>query len=92
MKGDGLADRASGSNPAEVGSTPTPPATTYIDNATGQQVGESWWPGDSVPTQMDRIEGLLGAILEALERGDGEAPEPGYRGPDLTMLDGSHLG
>ena len=32
------ADKAVGSNPT--------PAATYIDNATGREVSEHWWPGD----------------------------------------------
>lgn len=55
----GVAERskASGSNPDNgkcvssaphtVGSNPTAPAI-YIDDETGREVSEDWWPGDPI--------------------------------------------
>ena len=64
----------------------------YLDPETGKQVGAGWWPGDSVePTQLDRIESLLAAILEALQPEEQDEHEAGD-GMAMTMLDGSHLG
>lgn len=41
--GLGRAAQASGSNPDQVGSTPTAPAI-YVDADTLQEVTEEWWP------------------------------------------------
>ena len=43
--GRGAVASMSGSNPEELGSKPSAPAT-YVDDATGRQVDEAWWPGD----------------------------------------------
>lgn len=43
--GLGRAVEAPGSNPEEAGSIPAAPAI-YIDNETGREVTEDWWPGD----------------------------------------------
>lgn len=43
--GSSTAASATGSNPADLGSSPSSPAI-YIDNATGNQVSKDWWPGD----------------------------------------------
>lgn len=83
--GHGLAAWASGSNPAEVGSTPTAPAI-YIDADTGAQVTQDWWPGMDTPTQLDRIEAKLDALLEALDADDGDDDQP-----VTTMLDGTPI-
>lgn len=37
-----------GSNPGNDSSILSAPAI-YIDNATGKEVGEDWWPGDPYP-------------------------------------------
>ena len=37
----------SGREPTVVGANPTP-AAIYVDDATGSEVSESWWPGDPV--------------------------------------------
>ena len=44
--------KGAGSNPAAnaiVGSSPTP-AATFIDDATGTVVDETWWPTDATNT------------------------------------------
>ncbi len=64
----------------------------YIDPETGKQVGAGWWPGDSVePTQMDRIEALLAAILEAVQPDEDEDEHEAGDGMGELMLDGSRL-
>jgi hypothetical protein len=59
--GNGLAARASGSNPADVGSTPTSPAT-YVNADTLEPVTEDWWPEVTHGMQVRRTPGEDGAV------------------------------
>lgn len=50
-----LTAKADGSNPSNVGSNPTAPAR-YVDDATGKEVTEDWWP-DPMTASHAAVEG-----------------------------------
>lgn len=45
------ASKADAPEGAIAGPNPAAPANIYIDNETGREVHEDWWPGDPYPEE-----------------------------------------